>query len=258
MKNRYFIFLSYKGTSYHGWQLQPNAVTVQKIIDNALSVLLGEEITTTGAGRTDTGVHALFYCAHFDSISPNLPDKGNLVFRLNRFLPDDISVNAIRKVVPDANARYNAISRTYKYYIARVKDPFLTGSSWFLHGEMNVAAMNEACLILLRHSDFTSFSRLHSGSRTNICKIYEARWEMEETRLVFTIKADRFLRNMVRAIAGTMADIGFGKLDPEGFEKIILARDRCSAGKSAPARGLFLFNIEYPDEIFIKEQNKSE
>lgn len=258
MKTRYFIFLSYKGTSYHGWQLQPNAVTVQQIIDNALSVILGEEITTTGAGRTDTGVHALFFCAHFDSLSPDLSKKGNLVFRLNRFLPEDISVNAIRKVVPDGNARYSAISRTYKYYISRVKDPFLTGSSWFLHGDIDVAAMNEACKILFRHSDFTSFSRLHSGSRSNICKIYDARWELDENRLVFTIKADRFLRNMVRAIAGTMTDIGFGKLDTEGFEKIILAKDRCSAGTSAPARGLFLFDIEYPDEIFIDAKNKTE
>jgi tRNA pseudouridine38-40 synthase len=251
VKTRYFIFLSYKGTAYHGWQLQPNSVTVQKIIDNALSVVLGEDISTTGAGRTDTGVHALVFCAHFDSLSPELLESGDLVFRLNRFLPEDISVNNIRKVMPDANARYSAVSRTYKYYISRIKDPFFNSSSWFLHGEINLAAMNEACMILFRHSDFTSFSKLHSGSRTNICKIYEARWEMEENRVVFTIKADRFLRNMVRAIVGTMVDIGFGKLDPEGFEEIILASDRCSAGTSAPARGLFLFDIEYPTEIFI-------
>ena len=137
MKTRYFIFISYKGTSYHGWQLQPNSVTVQKILDNALSVVLREDISTTGAGRTDTGVHALVFCAHFDSISPDLAENGNLVFRLNRFLPEDISVNSIRKVLPDANARYSAISRTYKYYISRTKDPFFNGSSWFLHGEID-------------------------------------------------------------------------------------------------------------------------
>jgi tRNA pseudouridine38-40 synthase len=233
--------------------MQPNSVTVQKIIDNALSVVLGQDIRTTGAGRTDTGVHAIVFCAHFDSLSPDLSQKGNLVFRLNRFLPDDISVNAIRMVLPDANARYSAISRTYKYFISKVKDPFFNRSSWFLYGEMNIAAMNDACRILLLHSDFTSFSKLHSGSGTNLCKIYEARWDVEENRLVFTIKADRFLRNMVRAITGTMADIGFGKLDTEGFEKIILARDRCSAGTSAPAKGLFLFDIEYPPEIFIPD-----
>jgi tRNA pseudouridine38-40 synthase len=258
VKTRYFIFISYKGTSYHGWQLQPNSVTVQKIIDNALSVVLGEIIMTTGAGRTDTGVHALVFCAHFDSLSPDLSREANLVFRLNRFLPEDISVNFIRKALPDANARFSAISRTYKYYISRVKDPFFNSSSWYLHGEMNVAAMNDACAILFRHSDFTSFSRLHSGSITNICRIYEAQWEMEGNRLVFTIKADRFLRNMVRAIVGTMVDVGFGKLNPEGFEKIIQARDRSSAGTSAPARGLFLFDIEYPPEIFVPDLNKTE
>jgi tRNA pseudouridine38-40 synthase len=251
VKTRYFIFISYKGTSYHGWQLQPNSVTVQKIIDNALSVVLTEKISTTGAGRTDTGVHALVFCAHFDSSSPDLAEKKVLVFRLNRFLPEDISVIYIKKVLPDANARYSAVSRTYKYYISRIKDPFFNTSSWFLHGEMNIAAMNEACRILLRHSDFTSFSKLHSASKTSICKIYDARWEMEDSRIVFTIKADRFLRNMVRAIVGTMVEIGFGKLSIEAFEEIILAMDRCSAGTSAPAKGLFLFDIEYPDEIFI-------
>ncbi len=238
--------------------MQPNSVTVQKIIDNALTLVLGEVISTTGAGRTDTGVHALVFCAHFDSLSPDLSQMENLVFRLNRFLPDDISVNAIRKVLPDANARYSAISRTYKYYISKVKDPFFNRASLFLHGEMNINAMNDACRILLLHSDFTSFSKLHSGSRTNICRIYEARWESGENRLVFTIKADRFLRNMVRAITGTMVDIGFGKLDTEGLEKIILARDRCSAGTSVPARGLFLFDIEYPPEIFIPDGKKTE
>jgi tRNA pseudouridine38-40 synthase len=253
VKTRYFIFLSYNGTSYHGWQLQPNSITVQKIIDNALSVVLGEDISTTGAGRTDAGVHALVFCAHFDSLSPDLSQNGDLVFRLNRFLPENISVNAIRKVLPDANARYSAISRTYKYYISKVKDPFFNRSSIFLYGEMNIAAMNDACRILLVHSDFTSFSKLHSGSATNICRIYEAGWETAENRLVFTIKADRFLRNMVRAITGTMVDIGFGKLNTEEFEKIILARDRRRAGTSVPARGLFLFDIEYPPEIFIPD-----
>ena len=250
MKNRYFIFISYKGTSYHGWQLQPNSVTVQKIIDNALSVVLNEDLHTTGAGRTDTGVHALVFCAHFDSLAPDLTERKNLVFRLNQFLPDDITVNSITKVLPDANARFSAISRTYKYYISRTKDPFFNSSSWFLHGSIDVKAMNQACSILLRHSDFTSFSKLHSGSKTNICKIYYAAWDEEENRLVFTIKADRFLRNMVRAIVGTMIEIGFGKMNQKEFEEIILAKDRCRAGTSAPAKGLFLADIEYPREIF--------
>ena len=251
MKTRYFIYLSYKGTSYHGWQLQPNSTTVQKQLENALSVVLGEKITTTGAGRTDTGVHALFFCAHFDSLLTDLCENKNLIFRLNRFLPEDISVSEIKKVIPDANARYSAISRTYQYYITRKKDPFFTGSSWFLHGEIDIDSMNQACRILFSHSDFTSFSKLHSGSRTNICKIYEAHWDETDNKLAFTIKADRFLRNMVRAIVGTMVEIGFGKMNPEEFEEVLLAQDRCRAGTSAPAKGLFLTDIEYPDEIFI-------
>jgi tRNA pseudouridine38-40 synthase len=251
LKTRYFIFISYKGTSYHGWQLQPNSVTVQKILDNALSVVLSEDISTTGAGRTDTGVHALFFCAHFDSLSSVLAEEKNLIFRLNRFLPEDISVSSIRKVRPDANARYSAVSRTYKYYISRTKDPFFNNSSWFLHGDIDIETMNRACSILLRYSDFTSFSKLHSGSKTNICKICLAFWKEEESRLVFTIKADRFLRNMVRAIVGTIIETGFGKMNLDEFDEIIVAKDRCRAGVSAPAKGLFLTDIEYPPEIFV-------
>ena len=250
MKTRYFIFISYKGTSYHGWQVQPNSVTVQKIMDEALNVVLNEKISTTGAGRTDTGVHAILFCAHFDSDVPDLNTAEKVVFRLNQYLPADISVNSIRKVVPDANARYSAISRTYKYYISRNKDPFFENSSWYLHGKIDIAKMNIACKKLMDQSDFTSFSKLHSGAKTNICKIYSARWEESDSRLVFTIKADRFLRNMVRAIVGTIVDIGFGKIDLKEFEDIIEAKDRCKAGKSAPAKGLFLVDIEYPEEIF--------
>jgi tRNA pseudouridine38-40 synthase len=251
VKTRYFIFISYKGTSYHGWQIQPNSITVQKILDDALSVVLTEKISTIGAGRTDAGVHAMVFCAHFDSISTDLTTIKNLVFRLNQFLPVDISVNSIKKVLPDANARYSAISRTYEYYISRIKDPFFDNSSWFLHGNIDISALNEACRLILNHSDFTSFSRLHSDTKTNLCKIYSADWEEAGNRLVFKIKADRFLRNMVRAIVGTMVEIGFGKMDLKEFEEIILAKDRCRAGKSAPAKGLFLADIEYPGEIFL-------
>lgn len=250
LKTRYFIFISYKGTSYHGWQAQPNSVTVQKILDDSLSVVLNEKISTIGAGRTDTGVHASFFCAHFDSISPDLLLVKNLIYRLNQYLPPDISVNSLRKVFPDANARYSAISRTYKYYISTTKDPFFDGSSWHLHGNFDLEKMNKACSILYNHSDFTSFSKLHSGAKTNICRIYNAIWEETGNRLVFTIKADRFLRNMVRAIVGTMVDVGFGKKDNMEFEDIIHSKDRCRAGKSAPAKGLFLVDIEYPEEIF--------
>lgn len=250
MKTKYFIYISYRGTSYHGWQIQTNSVTVQKILDDALSAILSEKISTTGAGRTDAGVHAMFFCAHFESMSPDLSTSKKLVFRLNRYLPKDISVSSLKKVLPGSNARYSAISRTYKYFVSRKKDPFNDDSSWFLHGNLDIDLMNEACGLLLKHSDFTSFSKLHSDVKTNICKIYNASWEEDNSLLVFTIMADRFLRNMVRAIVGTMIDIGSGKMNLIEFEKIIQAKDRCKAGRSAPAKGLFLVNIEYPQEIF--------
>ncbi len=250
MKTRYFIFISYRGTSYHGWQLQPDSITVQKILENALSVILGEKISSTGAGRTDAGVHALFFCAHFDSLSPDLDRQARLVHRLNSFLPEDISVNAIRRVVPDAHARFSALSRTYKYFISTAKDPFATHSSWFLYGDIDIVKMNMACSLLKGYSDFTSFSRLHSGAKTNICTIFDALWIREGNMLVFTITADRFLRNMVRAVVGTMVETGFGKLSPDDFGKIIEARDRGRAGVSAPAKGLFLTGIGYPPEVF--------
>jgi tRNA pseudouridine38-40 synthase len=248
---RYFIFISFKGTSYHGWQVQPNSVTIQKIIDQALSQILGEMISTTGAGRTDSGVHAAIFCAHFDSLNSGLSMEKNLIFRLNRFLPEDISATSIKKVLPDAHARFSAVSRTYKYYISRVKDPFSKDSSWYIHGNLDIESMNRASSALLNYSDFTSFSRLHSDNKTNLCRIFKAGWTVSETKLVFTIQADRFLRNMVRAIVGTMVEIGTGKINNEEFEKIILSKNRSSAGMSAPAKGLFLADIEYPVEIFL-------
>jgi tRNA pseudouridine38-40 synthase len=250
-KTRYFLFLSYRGTNFHGWQIQPGAITVQKTLDTALSLVIGEKIATTGAGRTDAGVHALVFCAHFDSKKPELCSDKKLIFKLNRFLPADIAINSIKKVLPDSNARYSAISRTYQYFVSRTKDPFSYSSSWYIHGNIDVKSMNQACSILLKYNDFTSFSRLHSDTKTNNCRIFSAEWIEAGDRLVFTIKADRFLRNMVRAIVGTMVDIGFGKSDVGEFENIILAKDRCRAGKSAPAKGLFLNDIEYPPEIFI-------
>jgi tRNA pseudouridine38-40 synthase len=251
VKSRYFIFISFKGTTYHGWQIQPNSVTVQKLLDKALSVILSEDVITTGAGRTDTGVHALVFCAHFDSISSDLETNRNLVYKLNRYLPKDISVTMIRKVAPDAHARFSALSRTYKYYISTVKDPFSDDSSWLLHGEINIEEMNKSGQILLNHSDFTSFSRLHTNVKTNNCRIITAIWEIKGSQLIFTIKADRFLRNMVRAIVGTMIEIGFGKINLKEFNEIIMAKDRGKAGRSAPAKGLFLSEIEYPENIFI-------
>lgn len=251
LKTRYFIFISYKGTRYHGWQVQPQSLSIQKILDDALSLILEESISTTGAGRTDTGVHAIRFCAHFDSVSGDLDIRKNLAFRLNKYLPEDISINEIRKVVPDAHARFSAISRTYRYCISREKNPFCKDFSWYLYGELDISLMNEACRILTQHSDFTSFSKLHTDVKTNICTITKAEWKNEGGMLVFTVTADRFLRNMVRAIVGTITDVGKGRLDIAGFEDIINAKDRCRAGQSAPARGLFLTSIEYPGEIFM-------
>jgi tRNA pseudouridine38-40 synthase len=251
LKTRYFIFLSYKGTTYHGWQVQPNSVTVQEILDRVLTTILKEKISTTGAGRTDAGVHATVFCAHFDSDLTGIDSQKNLVYRLNRYLPDDIAITAVRKVIPGANARFSALSRTYKYFILKEKDPFMEDSAWYLPGYMNVEIMNQAALLLGGFSDFTSFSRLHTDVKTNNCRIIEATWEEEGSRLVFTIKADRFLRNMVRAIVGTMVEVGYGKRNLSEFENVILARDRSLAGKSAPAKGLFLTGIEYPESLFI-------
>jgi tRNA pseudouridine38-40 synthase len=250
LKTRYFIFISFKGTNYHGWQIQPNAVSVQEILEQALSLILSEKISATGAGRTDAGVHALFFCAHFDSSEPYLDRDDNLVFRLNRFLPRDISVLKVRKVKPEANARFSAVSRTYRYFISGKKNPFSLESSWYVYGHLNIDAMEKAASILMRYSDFTSFCRLHSDNKTNICKILSASWTYQEDKLVFTITSDRFLRNMVRAIVGTMTEVGRGTISPEEFEKIIILKDRSRAGMSAPPEGLFLTGIEYPEDIF--------
>jgi tRNA pseudouridine38-40 synthase len=220
------------------------------ILNEALSTILNEKILTTGAGRTDTGVHASVFCAHFESVSPYLQFKKNLIYRLNRYLPKDIAVTRLLKVRPDAHARFSAVSRTYRYNISRAKNPFWEDSSWFIHGKIDIDAMNEACGMLINYSDFTSFSRLHSDTRNNICRIFYAVWEEADDRLVFTIKADRFLRNMVRAIVGTMIETGTGKMTLKEIEEVIIAKDRSRAGKSAPAKGLFLVNIEYPEELF--------
>lgn len=252
VKTRYFLFLSYKGTAYHGWQVQPGSSTVQSTLEDSLGIILQEKIEITGAGRTDTGVHATFFCAHFDSSSDDLDKRKNLLLRMNKFLPRDISINHIRKVFPGAHARFSAISRTYRYYITRTKDPFSDGLSWYLFGDIDIPLMNEACIVLKEYNDFTSFSRLHTDVRTNNCRIHHAAWNEAGSKLIFTIRADRFLRNMVRAIVGTMVDIGKHRTSIQEFRSIILAKDRCKAGKSAPAAGLFLEEIEYPDEIFVQ------
>ncbi|KPK80217.1 MAG: pseudouridine synthase [Bacteroides sp. SM23_62_1] len=251
MKNRYFIRLSFKGTHYHGWQIQHNATTVQGILNRDLSIVLGEKIETTGAGRTDTGVHVKVFYAHFDSEKDNLQKDTNLVFRINGKLSKDIAVHEILKVKDDAHARYDAINRTYEYHITRVKNPFLTEFAHYIYGELDFEAMKTASALLLNVSDFTSFSKVDTDVKTNICKVSRADWEIDKEKIVFTITADRFLRDMVRAIVGTMLDIGYGRLKPEDLTVIINKKDRSAAGASVPAKGLFLTDVQYPAEIFI-------
>ena len=248
---RYFLFLSFKGTAYNGWQLQPGKATVQGVVNKALSTILGENINVTGAGRTDTGVHASFFCCHFDSGTTGLDKDKQLLYRLNGFLPGDISANRIVKVRQDANARFDAIARTYTYTVLKEKNPFLADTGWLLFWDLDIKRMNEAAAVLLKHNDFTSFCRLHGGNKTNLCRISEAFWTDTGKTLVFTITADRFLRNMVRAITGTMIPAGRGKLSNSEFEQIIEGKNRGLAGQSAPAQGLSLTHIEYPEGIFI-------
>ncbi|TNF42798.1 MAG: tRNA pseudouridine(38-40) synthase TruA [Bacteroidetes bacterium] len=242
--NRYAIQLSYKGTRYFGWQRQSNEISVQEVLEKALSTILREEISVVGAGRTDTGVHASYYIAHFDSEN-EITDPFQLAFKLNRFLPDDIAIQKIRKVNNDFHARFSAISRTYKYYISTGKNPFTTDTSFQYTVPLNVDLMNEAAGILLEYTDFTSFAKLHTDVKTNNCKIYQAEWEKPGDQLIFTIKADRFLRNMVRAIVGTLIEVGKGKISAEDFVQIIERKDRGEAGTSVPPQGLFLVDIEY-------------
>ncbi|MEZ5104129.1 MAG: tRNA pseudouridine(38-40) synthase TruA [Draconibacterium sp.] len=246
---RYFLQISYNGTNYHGWQIQPNASSVQEVMEKALSTVLREEISVVGAGRTDTGVHASFYMLHFDSENENLQNE-NLVFRLNRFLPDDIAVQQIFPVKPDVHARYNAVSRTYKYFISTVKNPFETSTAYQYTLPLDVNKMNEVATVLFEYRDFSSFSKLHTDVKTNNCNIMLAEWRPEGDRIVFTIKADRFLRNMVRAIVGTLLEAGKGKLSKDGLRNIIEEKNRGKAGVSVPAHGLFLVDVEYPEELF--------
>ena len=254
MLHRYFIQLSYQGTQYHGWQIQPDLPTIQNILNKALSTILRENIEVTGAGRTDTGVHAKCFYAHFNSLSKLLKKENNLVFQLNGILPSDIAVQKIVQVKTEAHARFNAISRTYEYHISQGKDPFSRDFEYYFSGKLNFETMNQAARILFDYDDFTSFSKLHTQTESNICKVTEAVWKKKGDKLIFTIKADRFLRNMVRAIVGTLLQVGTGKIKPEDIRNIINSKKRSAAGPSAPAHGLILTNIEYPENIFMVNQ----
>ena len=250
---RYKILLSYDGAPFCGWQIQDKAPSVQECLQKALSTLLGEEISVTGAGRTDTGVHAARYVAHFDSSSSRL-DADNIVYKLNAILPPSVAVHEVTDAAPDFHARFDAVSRTYMYFINRRKDPFVERYSWRCTYPLDVSAMNRAASLLLGTHDFSSFEKTGGSNKTSICTVTEACWSAyipnlvsspNDDYLVFRITADRFLRNMVRAIVGTLVEVGRGKRSPESMSALLASHDRCSAGESVPAHALFLTDVRY-------------
>ena len=245
---RYFIYLQYDGTNYHGWQSQPNAASVQETIEQKLSLLLQRELFIVGAGRTDAGVHARLMVAHFETSEF---DTNDLTRKLNGILPKDISILKIVPVKEETHARFSPISRTYRYYVTTRKNPF-NPYAYRIFWDLDVELMNQAAQKLFDYIDFTSFSRLHTDVKTNNCRIMEARWtETAPGELTFVIKADRFLRNMVRAVVGTLINVGRHRISVDDFCKIIEEKNRCKAGESAPANALFLEDIEYPEDIFL-------
>lgn len=248
---RYFIYLSYDGTNYHGWQIQPNGDSVQETLMKALATFLRQEVEVIGAGRTDAGVHARLMVAHFD-FEREL-DGAQVTDKLNRLLPPDIAVYKVCRVKQDAHARFDATYRTYKYYVTTRKDPFSRNYAWRLFNSLDFEKMNEAAQTLFDYTDFTSFSKLHTDVKTNNCKIMHAEWtQVGETEWVFTIQADRFLRNMVRAVVGTLVEVGRGKMTIGDFKKVIENKDRCKAGSSVPGHALFLVDVGYPEELFLE------
>lgn len=253
---RYFLTLSYNGTAFNGWQAQDNTPsTVQQVLNEKMSMILQEQVELLGCGRTDTGVSAKDFIAHFDSDCADLvSNKKHWIYKFNTVLPPEISVQDIRPVHSEAHARFDATQRVYYYYINQQKDPFRSGFSWYVYGDLDIDLMNKAAAILLEYEDFTSFSKLHSQTKTNNCKITKAVWHRSNPgEWRFTISADRFLRGMVRAIVGTLVQVGRSKITLGDFRKIIEAKNRQAAGNNAPANALFLVGIEYPKRIFIDE-----
>lgn len=242
---RYFITFSYDGTAYHGWQIQPNGISVQEVMQKALSTLLRSDIEIVGAGRTDAGVHARMMVAHFDSAQGDIDDR-QITYKLNKLLPLDIAVNSVRKVEDDMHARFSALSRTYHYYIHTTKNPFVRAYSCELRYELDFDKMNMAAAILMTYDDFGAFCKAHTDVKTTICHVTEARWiRIDDERWYFEITANRFLRNMVRAVVGTLIDVGRGKISIDDFRNIIIGKKRSDAGESMPAHALFLEKIEY-------------
>ena len=247
---RYFIELAYNGSAYHGWQRQPNAISVQQILEEAISMLKRENVSLVGAGRTDTGVHARQMFAHFD-VAEEIINPQELIFLLNGFLNHDIAIKSIRRVLPDAHARFDAKARDYEYHISTAKDPFNAPLHYYLKNSPDIELMNQAAKILLLHEDFQCFSRSNTDVKTFICNIKNARWQQEGSSLIFFISANRFLRNMVRAIVGTLLEVGYKKREVKDIENVIIKKERGEAGFSAPAHGLYLSRIEYSQNIFI-------
>ncbi len=255
---RYFLEIAYHGRAYHGWQTQPNALAVQEVVDRALSTYFRQPVATLGCGRTDTGVHARQFYAHFDLLqsTSTVLDTG-IVYRLNALLPYDIAVKGLMGVMPDAHARFDALSRSYEYHIHFGKEPFLNGLSWQQRTVPDIAAMNEGAHLLTAYRDFSCFSKSNTQVFTNNCTITAASWEwISESRLVFRITADRFLRNMVRAIVGTLMDIGWKKIVPADIHTIIASKDRSNASASVPACGLYLNQVCYPAHIFLEPRTQ--
>ena len=244
---RYFLYLAYDGTNYHGWQIQPNGISVQEVLQKALATLLRQPVSITGAGRTDTGVHARMMVAHFDAAEGL--DCHQTVYRLNRLLPRDLAADRLVPVPAEMHARFSATSRTYHYYIHTRRDPFLRAYSCEMFYNLDFDRMNRAAALLLEYDDFAAFCKSHTDVKTTLCGVTEARWVQDDDyRWHFVITANRFLRNMVRAVVGTLIDVGRGRTDVEGFRKIIEGRSRSGAGDSVPACALFL-----EKDIVLKE-----
>jgi len=245
---RYFLRFAYLGKAYHGWQRQPNAITVQEVLEDALTTILRTPIEVVGAGRTDAGVHAKELFAHFDCSEVSAGNE--FLHKINSYLPDDISVNELLPANDEAHARFDALERTYEYWITQKKNPFLKDLAHQIDLSLDVEAMNKAAQTLLEYKDFESFSRSNTDVKTFLCDIKRAEWEEKDEKLVFTITADRFLRNMVRAIVGTLLNVGLGKMKVEEMHGVIKSKDRSRAGASAPAKGLYLTRVVYPNTVF--------